>query len=121
MATRLFLVGAFIVVLLGMTGTRFNIAEATGQGQTAQGTMQSDDSGMHHMMMMHQHMMAEMTAGDAKLDALVKEMNAAKGDAQLTALAALVSELVTQHKAMHSHMGEMHQHMMGMGGMATHR
>ena len=118
MATRLFLVGAFIVVLVGMTGTRFNIAEATDQGQTAQGTMQSDE---HHMMMMHQQMMAEMTAGDAKLDALVKEMNAAKGDAQLTAVATLVSELVAQHKAMHSHMEEMHRHMMGTGGMATHR
>ena len=32
-----------------------------------------------------------------------------------------VTELVAQQKAMHVHMGEMHQHMMGMGGMMMHR
>jgi hypothetical protein len=37
---------------------------------------------MADMMKMHEQMMAEMKAGDAKLDALIKDMNAATGDAE---------------------------------------
>jgi hypothetical protein len=62
-------------------------------------------------------MMADMKAGDAKLDALVKDMNAATGEARVTAIAAVVNELVHQHHAMHGRMGQMHQHMMGPGMM----
>jgi hypothetical protein len=65
------------------------------------------------MMKMHEQMMAEMKAAEAKLDALVTDMNAATGDAKVTATAAVVNELVRQHKAMHGRMGHMHQHMMG--------
>ncbi len=50
---------------------------------------------------MHEQMMADMKAGDAKLDALVKDMNAATGDAKVDAIAAVVNELVRQQKAMH--------------------
>ena len=49
------------------------------------------------------------------MDALVKGMNAAKGEAKVDAVAAVVTELVTQQKGMHGHMGQMHQTMM-MGG-----
>jgi hypothetical protein len=63
----------------------------------------------------HQQMMADMKAGDAKLAALVNEMNAAAGDAKINAVAAVVNEMVRQQRAMHGHMAEMHQHMMGMG------
>jgi hypothetical protein len=72
---------------------------------------------MQNMMKMHEQMMAEMKAGDAKLDALVAEMNAATGDAKVTAVAAVASELVRQQKSMHDHMGQMHQQMMGGRGM----
>jgi len=68
---------------------------------------------MQDMMKMHEKMMAEMKAGDAKLDALVKQMDTAAGDTKVNAVAAVVSELVRQHKAMHEHMGQMHQQMMG--------
>jgi hypothetical protein len=70
---------------------------------------------MQDMMKMHEQMMAEMKANDAKLDALVKDMNAATGDAKVNAMATVVNELVRQHRAMHGRMGQMHQHMMGMG------
>jgi hypothetical protein len=71
---------------------------------------------MPDMMKRHQQMMADAKAGDARLDALVKEMNAATGGAKVDAVAAVVNELARQHKAMHGHMGEMHeQMMMGMG------
>ena len=67
------------------------------------------------MMKMHEQMMAEMTAGDAKLDALVQAMTSATGAGKVDATAAVVSELVRQQKAMHTHMGQMHQQMT-MGG-----
>jgi hypothetical protein len=70
-------------------------------------------SGMGDMKQMHEKMMAAMKAGDARLDALVTTMNAAaSNDAKTNAVAAVVTELVAQHKAMHGHMNEMHQHMM---------
>jgi hypothetical protein len=77
--------------------------------------------GMPGMMKMHEQMMAEMRAADARLDALVKEMNAASGDAKVTAIAAVVNELAAQHKSMHERMGQMHQEMMGGRGMMMNR
>jgi hypothetical protein len=68
------------------------------------------------MMQMHEQMMAEMKANDAKLDALVAQMNGATGSAKVDAVAAVVSELVRQQKVMHQHMGHMHA-MMGRGMM----
>ena len=96
-------------------------AEATPQTPPAQGATQPQPPGMQDMMKMHEQMMAEMQAGDAKLDALAKEMNDAKGDAKVNAVAAVVNELVRQHKAMHGHMGQMHQQMMGGRGMMMRR
>jgi hypothetical protein len=64
---------------------------------------------MADMMKRHQQMMAEMKAADEKLDQLVTQMNAATGEAKVTAMAEVVNEIVRQQKAMHEHMA----HMMG--------
>ena len=72
---------------------------------------------MQDLMKMHEQMMADMKAADSKLDALVTEMNGASGEARVNAVAAVVTELVRQQKAMHEHMGQMHQQMMGGRGM----
>jgi hypothetical protein len=112
--------GAVCVVLavaLSAMPLRFSAVGATPQNAASQGTAQSEPANMQNMMKMHQQMMAEMTAADAKLDALVKDMNAATGDAKVTALAVVVNELVQQQKAMHGHMGHMHQEMMSGRGM----
>ena len=89
------------------------------------------------MMKMHEQMMAQMKAGEAKLDALVADMNAASGSAKVDAVAAVVTELVRQQTsgrcatrlasaglpvrscgpAVHQHMGQMHGHMMSRGMM----
>jgi hypothetical protein len=116
MGTRLFVAAALAIVALAWGATRpaFDVVEAA-QGQAAQGATQPAQPRMQDMMKMHEQMMAEMKAGDAKLDALVKDMNAANGEAKVTAIAAVVTELVQQHKAMHGRMGQMHQQMM-MGG-----
>jgi hypothetical protein len=106
-----------LTVALSATPFRFSAVEAAPQNAAAQGTAQSEPPNMQNMMKMHQQMMAEMKAADAKLDALVKAMNAATGDTKVTALAVVVNELVQQHKAMHEHMGHMHQEMMGGRGM----
>jgi hypothetical protein len=72
---------------------------------------------MQGMTKMHEQMMADMKAAVARLDALVKDMNASSGNAKATAIAAVVTELVAQQKSMHARMGQMHQQMMGRGMM----
>ena len=122
MATRLSRAGFVVLgLVLGATRLGFNVAEATQQTPPAQGATQPQPPGMQDMMKMHEQMMTEMQAGDAKLDALVKDMNDAKGDAKVNAVAAVVNELVRQHKAMHGRMGQMHQQMMGGRGMMMGR
>jgi hypothetical protein len=69
----------------------------------------------HHMMMMHEQMMADMKAADSRLDALVRDMNAATGNAKIDAIAAVLNELRQQQKAMHERMGKMCEHMTGGG------
>jgi hypothetical protein len=91
--------------------------EATPQNHAPQGTTPQPQAGMADMMEMHEQMMTDMKAGDAKLDALARDMNAAAGDAKVNATAAVVNELVRQQKAMHERMGQMHQQMMGRGMM----
>jgi ABC-type glycerol-3-phosphate transport system substrate-binding protein len=111
MATR-FAIAAVGVLSLALVGMRFgpDVAEATQQNQAA-----APQQPMPGMMKMHEQMTAEMKSADATLEALVKDMNAATGDAKINAVAAVVTELVQQHRAMHGRMEEMHQHMMGMG------
>jgi hypothetical protein len=58
-------------------------------------------------------MMGEMKAADAKLDALVQAMNAAKGVEKTDAIAAVVTALVEERRSMHSSMASM-MDMMGM-------
>jgi hypothetical protein len=113
---------ASIVLLLSSTSPTGSFTLATGvaaqapSSQASQAREQSP-SNMQDMMKMHEQMMAQMKAGDDRLDALVKEMNAASGDAKINAVAAAVTELVRQQRSMHEHMGQMHQQMMGGRGM----
>ena len=65
---------------------------------------------------MRAQMMEQMKANDAKLDELVAKMNAATGDAKVDAIAAVVTEMVAQRKAMRGHMAPMPHG--GMGGPA---
>src|SRR6185369_452263 len=55
-----------------------------------------DESMMAH----HKEMMAKMEAMDARLDELVKKMNAASGSRKVDAVAAAVNEIVAQGKQM---------------------
>ena len=50
---------------------------------------------------------ADLAAADKRLDELVRAMQSAKGAAKVDSLAAVVVELVAQHKAMHGRMARM--------------
>ena len=67
-----------------------------------------DESMMAH----HKEMMAKMEAMDARLDELVKTMNAATGTKKTNAVAAVVNELVAQRKQMREQMMSMQPEMM---------
>lgn len=58
-------------------------------GLTMWGVAQQPQADMPDMTKMHAQMMAEMQANDARLDALVTQMNAASGAAKVDAVAAV--------------------------------
>lgn len=51
-------------------------------------------------------MMGRMMAADARLDELVKQMNDAKGQAKVDAIAAVITALLEQHRAMRGMMAD---------------
>lgn len=64
------------------------------------------------MMAEREKMMADMKAADQRLDDLVAKMNTASGTDKVAAIAAVVTELVTQRRTMRDGM-KMQQGMMG--------
>ena len=111
-----------VLLVLGTALTPRAVATAhQGQASARADQHEQQPSNMQTMMKMHEQMMAEMKAADAKLDQLVQKMDAATGDAKVNATADVVKELVVQHKAMHDRMGQMHQQMMGRRGMMMHK
>ena len=121
--TRLALVSAVLAALT--FGPGFSRVEAAQDPSTQAATPHHEfehqypakeaDAVPHHMMKMHQQMMAEMKAADSRLDALVKDMNAANGDATVNAVAAIVTELISSAEVHARSDGQMHQQ--GGGGM----
>lgn len=111
---RHLMLATLIVPILAFTSPTRPVSLVTA---VAAQTPSSSPSNMQDMMKMHEQMMAEMKAADSRLDALVKNMNAATGDAKVNAVAAVVTELVRQQRSMHDRMGQMHQQMMGGRGM----
>jgi hypothetical protein len=102
--------GAALATLVSLGAAVGLYPVTVGATQTAPGPTTPAQGGMAGMMKMHEQMMADMKA------ALAGEMNTATGDARITAIAAVVTELVRQQKAMHARMGLMHEQMMGGGG-----
>ena len=68
---------------------------------------------MPEMMKMQDKMMADMKASQSKMDQLVTKMNAATGDAKISVMAELMTELVREHRAMSEGFGSIDQQMMG--------
>lgn len=76
---------------------------------------QPSQASRSEMMKMHQRMMEERKAADVKLDELIRDMNAATGEAKISAMELVVNELVRQRKTPGDHMRMMDQQTM-MGG-----
>jgi hypothetical protein len=116
MAAGRYLTTATVVLALAFVVARFGFSPttATPQSPESQGAVQPapQTPAMPDMLKMHQQMMAEMKAGDARLEALVKDMNAAAGEKRVMSMMAVINELVRQHQSMHGHMGQMHEQMM---------
>jgi hypothetical protein len=62
--------------------------------------------------MSHDTMMAQMKAADARLEAMVQTMKSARGDDKVSAIQALLTEIVHHQAEMHRQMATMHEHMM---------
>ena len=121
MAMRLSLAVALVGLVLLSGSAGVSLAAADAQNPPTSGAVPPAPPKMPDMMNMmktNEQMLAQMKASDATLDALLKEIDGAKGDARIDALVAAVNELARQYKAERAHMGEMHQMMM-MGGHET--
>ena len=66
----------------------------------------TDSAGARMHTMMQQHA-REMDSLDARLDSLVNRMNRSTGNARMEAMAAVLTELVAQRRAMRTHHREM--------------
>jgi hypothetical protein len=71
---------------------------------------QAAPQGSH--MMDQDTMMSDMKAADARLETMVRKMNAAQGEEKIGAMQDVLNELVQNQVAMHRHMAMMHDHMM---------
>ena len=100
-----YLLVALIAATLPLTAVR---AEDTAKTEaTEQKQEQSSDTPEMKSMMGKGQMMSNLKDQDAELDKLVAEMNSASADKKLDAVAAVVSKLVEQRKAMHEQMQKM--------------
>ena len=71
------------------------------------------DAKCQAMMAEHEKMMADMTAGDHRLDALIATMNTASGSDKAVATAAVVTEMATAGRMMRDAKAKMDQDMTG--------
>lgn len=115
MRTRLFsFLGIGLMVAgIGLLAPSFAAGELQGSGQAetqhrhgaaGQVAKESMMDRCEKMMAAHESMRESAAAADARLSGLVSEMNAATGTDKIDAVAAVVSEMVAQRKAMHTTM-----------------
>src|SRR6266496_1859699 len=118
MINRSILLTSIVLILAAAApGTRLIGGVDLRAQQRAEPSRDPQQPNMQEMMKMHEQMMADMKAANAKLDQLTQKMDSATGPAKVDATAAVVKELVSQHRAMCDRMGDMHQQMMSGRGM----
>ena len=96
---------AAIAAAVAMTWASGLSAQQPG-GHGDHGRHGSRHGGQDHAAMMERHA-REMDSLDSRLDSLVQRMNASTGNARTGAMAAVITELVSQRRAMHAHHREM--------------
>lgn len=121
MVKRVALLASVIGLVVFGSSPGVSVGQSVGAVVRAAGPVAQSGQGMQmgmpmqDMMKMHEKMMADMKASQAKLDDLAKKMNSATGDAKVSAMADVLNELLRDRRMMVDHMGSMHQHMMKMG------
>ena len=111
---------AFTLAMVGSAGVSYLAAQSAPMVHPADHQQMAqpaaaDAAAGEAQMAMHQKMMADMTAMNGRLDALVARMNEATGDAKVAAIAETVTALVEQHQSMHAGMMEMMMQMHSSG------
>ena len=97
-----------VAVLLQAPDSRAQAPQVPPPQSQATATVPADTAAKHQAMMAeHEVMMAEMKAADERLDRLVATMASAPGAAKVDAMAAVVLEMVAQHRAMRHDMAMM--------------
>lgn len=114
MSVRTLTVAGALLLIAG-----FLLAARQAQDPEAHQPAQTPEQMKQHCEMMTQHMQearARMEDLDKQLDAKLAAMREARGEAKVTAMAAVIEELVGQRHSMHDeHMRVMHGMMMHMG------
>jgi hypothetical protein len=102
-----------LVVVIGTTSALAQQAVTPSQqGGMMQKKMAAKGSQSAKMKAMREKMMADMKANNATMDMKVAAMNAADGPAKTDAMAAVINEMVLQHKQMMVNMDTMCKQMM---------
>ena len=83
------------------------VAEDSGKTETTNQKQEQSSDMMGMTGMNKGQMMSKWKDQDAELDKLIAEMNSAPADKKLDSVAAVLSKLVEQRKAMHEQMQEM--------------
>lgn len=105
-----------VTVVVAQSGTDNSKPKAAApQAHGMQGLMGGNNmmDQCQSIMAMRQKMMSDMKAMDAEIVKLVSDMNSAPEGKKLDAMAAVVSKLADQSKAMHEQMPDMQMKMMG--------
>jgi hypothetical protein len=110
-----FVAGCAAVVISAMPSLAGQMPQgaATAKAKPQSGMASDMAAKCQAMMAEKQKMMAEMKAADQRIDGLVSSMNAASGMDKMAATAAVVTEMVTQHRTMRDGMMKMQEDMMG--------
>jgi hypothetical protein len=98
--------GVGLATLVAQTSEKQSTPIPSPMGMDQKQEQNSDTMGMKGMMGKEQ-MMSNWKDQDAELDKLVAEMNSAPADKKLDAVAAVLTKLVEQRKAMHEQMQKM--------------
>ncbi len=111
MTTRIHGVGSVILLSVVSVAVFVGAVFAQGAREQAQSASGAATSAMKlpetGMMAERKKMMADAQAAEKRLDELVAKMNASQGTAKIDQIAAVVNELVAQHKRMREGMMSM--------------
>lgn len=117
---RLWIVSLALGALVALPGVAAAQQHAHGQppaGQTCPAGESCAMADSAAMAARHEAMMAQHAVSAARLQELQDAMHAATGEAKVDAVAALLDEMLAQHRAMHAMMMSRHAGGMGHEGM----